>query len=125
MPNKSRRAASRQAEVRRRRKRGRGAAETFDTGPTESQRVARIVEEEASGQTQTAAPSPTGVACSPRWSGMSSRGAAVARPARITRSAGRDEAPAYGYLGSELRRIGVITTLIVAILIGATFALGG
>ena len=111
MPSKSRRAASRQAEVRRRRKRGRGAAEAFDTGPTESQRVARIVEEEASGQPQTAAPSPIG--------------AAMTRPARMARAAGRDEVPSYGYLGAELRRIGVITTLIVAILIGATFALGG
>jgi hypothetical protein len=43
----------------------------------------------------------------------------------MARAAGRDEAPSYGYLGAELRRIGVITTLIVAILIGATFALGG
>ena len=111
MPSKSRRAASRQAEVRRRRKRGRGAPETFETGPTESQRVARIVEEEASGQQRPAAPSPAG--------------AAVARPARRARSAEREEAPSYGYLGAELRRIGVITTLIAAILIGATFALGG
>jgi hypothetical protein len=43
----------------------------------------------------------------------------------MARAAGRDEVPSYGYLGAELRRIGVITTLIVAILIGATFALGG
>ena len=111
MPSKSRRAASRQADVRRRHKRGKGAPEAFDTGPTESQRVARIVEEEPSAQPRTPAPSPVG--------------AAVARPSRMARAAGRDEAPSYGYLGAELRRIGVITTLIVAILIGATFALGG
>ena len=110
MPSKSRRAASRQAQVRRRRKRGRGAQEAFDTGPTESQRVARMVEEEASGQQRPAAPSPAG--------------AAVARPARRARME-RDEAPSYGYLGAELRRIGVITTLIATILIGATFVLGG
>ncbi len=111
MPSKSRRAASRQAEVRRRRKRGKGAPESFDTGPTESQRAARIAEDESSVQ--------------PRPAAGSTAGAAIARPARIPRAADRVSAPAYGYLGAELRRIGVITTLIVAILIGTTFALGG
>ncbi len=110
MPSKSRRAASRQAQVRRRRKRGRGAPEAFDTGPTESQRAARIVEEEASGQQRPAPPSPVG--------------AAAARPARRVRSEREEATPSYGYLGAELRRIGVITTLIVAMLIGATFVLG-
>ena len=111
MPSKSRRAASRQAEVRRRRRRGRGAHETFDTGPTEAQRAARLAEEEPSGQQRPAPASPVG--------------AAVARPARRVRTADREEAPSYGYLGAELRRIGILTTLIAALLIGATFALGG
>ena len=112
MPSKSKRAASRQAQVRQRRRKGRGAPESFDTGPTESQRVDRIVAEEAYEQPRATTSRPVSAPV-------------VSRQTPRRRNLGMEAAPAYDYLGGELKRIGVVAALIVGILIGATFTLGG
>ena len=98
MPSKSQRAASRQANLRKRRRRGKGAAQTFEVGPAQSTRVSEETEEE------------------PR---------AAPRPAPASRQAEVAEAaPQYQHLGAELRRIGTATVIILAILAVASVVLG-
>ena len=109
MPSKGSRAASRQAKLREKKRRGRGAAQVFDSGPTESQKKAAAeaaLEEGTGPRREVVAPGP-------------------ARPARSSRRgmvAG--QAPSYQYLGAELRRIGVIATVIFAMLVAASFFIG-
>ena len=114
MPRKGHKAASRQAKLRQRKRRGRSAAETFDAGPTESSAPSSTiaVEPEAPAQSTTTEP-----AAQPQT---------TPRPARRSRRATASEAvPVYRYLGGELKTIGIISGLIVAILIALTFVLGG
>ena len=106
MPKKEHRAASRQAQVRRRRRRGKGAPQVLDRGPTEPTSVAAVDE-----QTVTVTPEPV-IAEPP-----TARAPQLVRRTRQQRASAQSEpAPAYGYLGAELKQIGMITTLIVVIL---------
>ena len=105
MPKKEHRAASRQAQVRRRRRRGKGAPQVLDRGPTERTNVAAVDE-----QTVTVTPEPQ-VAEPP-----TARAPQLVRRTRQRASAQSEPAPEYGYLGAELKQIGMITTLIVVIL---------
>ena len=111
MPRKGHRAASRQAQLRQRRRRGKGVAEEFDAGPSRPTEPAQApVAEAEPPPTREPAPSPE------------------ARPQQVRRSRKATVAltvPSYAYLGSELKRIGLITVLIVAILIVLTFVLSG
>ena len=112
MPSKSRRAASRQAQLQRRRRRGKARTQEFDPGPTESIRGpdAPMVESDEGlpADAEVVAPLNSTASRAPR---PSSRGAAS------------EPAPTYAYLGSELRRISAIATLIITILVALTFVL--
>lgn len=110
MPNKAHKAAARQAQLRRKRRRGKGRVQEFDPGPSEATtaaavRDALVAEAEAPESTQ-ASPATT--------------------PGPIRRSRQRADAEpmsVYGFLGPELRQIGIITSLIAAILVVLTFVL--
>ena len=114
MPRKGHKAASRQAKLRQRRRRGRSAAETFDAGPRESASPAPTATVEPPAPEESTTPE------------SAARQQVAPRPARRPRRVTSAEAvPMYSYLGSELRSVGLITTLIAAILIALTFVLGG
>ena len=113
MPSKSRRAASRQTQMKRKR-RDKPRTQEFDAGPAESSRIAAIDEGLEEDGTETAAVATETSPSRP-----------VARRAQRSRRQATSEAPlAYGYLGSELRRIGAITFLIAIALVVLTFVPG-
>ena len=114
MPSKSRRAASRQSQMKRKR-RGKSRAQEFDAGPTEPRQPVATDDaaEEAGVEVAVAAPA----AVEPQ---------AVGRRVQRSRRQAASETPlVYNYLGSEVKRIGAITGLIVIILVVLTFVLGG
>lgn len=114
MPSKAQRAAARQAKLRQKKKRGKGSSQVFDPGPAESKRLAEkpVAEVEAEPQTEVAA-SPAVAAPAPARASRRSRQPAVP-----------EAAPVYTYLGGEVRRIGVITVGIAAIIFALTFVMG-
>ena len=107
MPSKSRRAASRQAQLKRRR-RGRQRIQEFDAGPTEPERPA---EDDADAAVVVMPATPVSQAS--------------ARPHRSRRQTAIETPLRYDYLGTEIRQIGVITAMIAAVLVLLTFLLGG
>ena len=113
MPSKAQRAAARQAKLRQKKKRGKGRSQVFDAGPAESTQVVQepVAEVEAEAQAETA-PVPT-AAPAPARASRRSRQPTVA-----------EVAPSYGYLGGEVRRIGVIAVGIAAIIFALTFVMG-
>jgi len=114
MPSKSKRAATRQANTRQKRRRGNAAPQAFDVGPTQ-----RKLDDEDEENTASRRP---GAAPAARTAP-----AAPARPTRASRQADASAgvAPAYPYMGSEIKRIGIITGVILAILLVLTFVMGG
>ncbi len=126
MAGKSRRVASRQGELSRRKKRTqRGPSGIPATTPNSAQPqqngggVAALTAEPAASVApvagaQQAAPAPNATERpSPRGAGQP-RGQARVRGERPT---------AYNYVGSELRRIGLLATVVVAALIAVSFVL--
>ena len=107
MPSKSRRAASRQAQLKRRR-RGRQRIQEFDAGPTKPERPA---EDDADAAVVVMPATPVSQAS--------------ARPHRSRRQTAIETPLRYDYLGTEIRQIGVITAMIAAVLVLLTFLLGG
>jgi hypothetical protein len=112
MPSKSRRAASRQASLRNRRKRGKSAPQAFQAGPTQSSQPDEESAAEAADQPGPA-PQPASAARPGR------------RPSRAEQAAAAEGAQGHRYLGAELRRIGIVTAVIVALLAVASVVLGG
>ena len=111
MPNKAHRAAARQAQLRRRRRRGKGRTQEFDAGPSEST-TAAAVRDAPVAEVEESVSAPVVPVSTPR-------------PVRRTRQRSETEPiPAYGFLRLELKQIGIITSLIVAILVVLTFVLG-
>ena len=110
MPSKSRRAASRQAQLKRRR-RDRQRVQEFDAGPTEPRSPAAADDsaDEAVAVMPAAPASQT----------------PARRPHRSRRQAASETPLSYDYLGSELKQIGVITVMIATVLVLLTFLLGG
>ena len=108
MPSKSQRAASRQASLRKKRRHGKGAAQAFEVGPTQSSRVAEEGKEEIRAVPQ---PAPAPVQAQP--SGR-------AKQAAVAEAASQDQ-----FLGAEVRRIGIVTAIILALLAVASMVLGG
>ena len=110
MPSKSQRAASRQARVRNRRKKGRPAPQTFQAAPTER----RQEDEEAAAMAPkpAAAPAPSMTSTAP------------ARPARRAARAQEAATAEYPYMKPELIRIGAISSVVLVIIAGLTFVLG-
>lgn len=116
MPSKAQRAASRQARLSRRRRRGKGAPQNFQAEPTQPTAAS-----ETSTRTRTSPTrqtSPLGVAAATSMS--DSRPAPRAR----RRAADAGTSNVTRYLGQELRQIGMITSLIAVIIVGLTFVLG-
>ena len=110
MPSKSQRAASRQARVRNRRKKGRPAPQTFQAAPTQR----RQEDEEAA-----AMPSTPAAAAAPSMTST-----APVRPARRARRAQEVAAAEYPYMKPELIRIGSISSVVLLIIVALTFVLG-
>lgn len=111
MPSKGNRAASRQANLRRKKRRGKGAAQSFEVGPTESKRALVDVENSET----PASPNPATGVLEPT----------SARPSRPSRRYETETVPRYEYLGGELKRIGFTTSIIVGLLVALSFVLGG
>ena len=114
MPSKGSRAASRQAKLSQKKRRGKGAPRVYDSAPTtpregsavpaESQSATKIEAttevQETAARTRRAAPEATSPSPRRRFR------AATATTAEST----------YPYLGIELRHVGMITFLIVVLL---------
>ena len=112
MPSKGSKAASRQAQLRQKRRRGRGAEQDFDAGPSAADVAAR--EDAAAEADSKDTPSPRAVATRPS-----------SAPSRSRRAPVDDTIPEYKYLGGELKRVGVVAVVILAILALLSFLLGG
>ena len=111
VPSKSQRAASRQARVRNRRKKGRPAPQTFQAAPAQR----RQEDEEAAAM----AAKPVATAAAP-----SMATATAARPARRARRAPEAATAEYPYMKPELIRIGAMSSVVLVIIAGLTFVLG-
>ena len=120
MPSKSQRAASRQARLSRRKRRGgKPALQTFQAGPTQ-----RSEDAESDAETQ-AQPQPARAATAARPQPQTATLSAPPTAMRSRRRASQAGSPNVDrHLPRELRQIGIITTLIAAILTGLTFVLG-
>lgn len=118
MPAKGRRIASRQAQLGRRRRQSR---KTEESGTVTVAAPADI-------PTETAAPANGAAAAIPAsaTAAVAPAGPAAATPARAPRRSGQtrtDRAAAYTHLGSELRRILILAGILLAVLLGLSFAL--
>ena len=120
MPSKSRKAASRQAQLRKRRQRGKARTQTFDPGPSESRSDAEAVRElpaanEAAVENGAASGAATVDATRPEQPPVVERQA----PARAAAASPMT----YPYLMPEIRHIGVVSSLIVILLVVLTIVL--
>ena len=116
MPSKSHRAASRQARLSRRKRRGKPALQNFQAGPSQPTAVA-----EPDDDPRPASRPATAIATQSRASTAPSPARAAARSRRRAIQSGAESTR---YLGRELRQIGFITTFIALILAALTFVLG-
>jgi hypothetical protein len=127
MPSKKKRVASRQAQLsqRRRRERNRERRDDSAPGPAIGPRempadppTDPVAQQDAIGGSDTVAPV--------RPSGSSTATPANRQPARARRrgaAARVDPVPTYPYLRSEIRHIGIVTSVIVALLVLLTVVL--
>ncbi len=123
MPSKGRKAASRQAQLNRKKRRSKNPRQPqFETAPVMSLTGAETavaepdIEEPATVEDSTS-----------QAEDDADRPAPQVRSARLRagqRGAAAEATPiVYRYLGKEIRQIGIITSLIVAILVALTFVL--
>ena len=112
MPKKGHRTASRQAQLRQRRRHGRGRAHDVDREHAQARPPLATVRSPA-GEQPRPAPAVAGATASPQ----------SARRFRRQSAAEPRSALAYTYLGKELKQIGMITSLMVAILAVLTVVL--
>ena len=110
MPKKGHRAASRQAQIQRKRKRGGSRPQVFDAGPSEADVAARQVHVDDDGEAAEAALAP------PR--------PAPAPVRRYRAGAAVDAPPTYPTIRPELTRIGILTFAVVVVLAVLTVFLG-
>ncbi len=128
MADKGKRVASRQAQLKRRKRKGKARSHRFDAGPGEV--AATTPEVAASGATESTTPEPTSPAA-PAAAQTTletlpdpSRTAASIRTSKRGRAAARAEAAAtYPYLGVELRHIGVVASVLAVALVVLTLLL--
>ena len=108
MPNRGRKRASRQAQLSQKKRRSRSGAssQAFAVGPTQSR--------EAAQPTPSAKRAPVAATTAP----------AQAAPSRQRRPAAANSPIVYRYLGRELRQIGILASLMVAVLVALSFVLG-
>jgi|SaaInl4_135m_RNA_FD_contig_21_121172_length_545_multi_5_in_0_out_0_1 hypothetical protein len=130
MADKGKRIASRQAQLNRRKRRGKGRTQQFDAGPGESAESPSSDAPQASvapaaGQATPETPETTGAPeATPEPTSAPARAASSTRASRRGRAAARAEAAAvYPYLGVELRHIGVITAVLAVALVVLTLLL--
>ena len=112
MPNKAHRAASRQAQLQRKRRRGKARTQELEQGDAAPTSVITATEPPAVAEVRA---EPVPEASAP-----------VAQPARRARERALPDPqpdPLHRYLGAELRKIGMLATLMVVILVGLTFVL--
>lgn len=109
MPKKGHRTASRQAQLQRRSRRNRGRTQVVDSTPDVDTTAPPAVSVEP-GIEQPAASAPVAVA---EHSGRTGR---ATRRARQRAEPDLSPLTTYPYLGAELRRIGMLTALIVVVL---------
>ena len=113
MPSKSSKAASKQAKLNQKKRRGKGAPAVTTAGiiPTPLETETDISSPPPASTTigKTQAGTDAGPSHRPRRAQLNNSGEAVAAPA---------------YLNVELRQIGLLTGLIVALLVALTFVLG-
>ena len=113
MPKKGHRAASRQAQLRRRKRRDRDRTQVFDAGPTEAGAAEVVSDPVEVGEEDVQAPE-TAVQPARRPVARASRRQAAQPVARQRPAA--EPVSSQRFLGGELRRIGIITSLMVVIL---------
>ncbi len=111
MPSKGRRAASRQAGLKKRRKRGKGGGQVFEAAPIVSTQDVDDEEHAEDAEPESAAP-------------PARPARAAIRASRATQAAAAEAAAEQPYLGAELKRIGVVTGVIFVILAIASVLLG-
>ena len=119
MPSKGHRAASKQAKLRQKHRRGKGGPRQFDTGPTESEAVAMEFASDSEIEVNDEQKPDLAV----------KHVASVSNRTQLTRSVKQSTtadltASRYLYLGAELRRIAIITAIIILILVAMSFVLG-
>ena len=124
MPKKGHRTASRQAQLSQKKRRGKVNPQVFDSGPDESSAAIAVEDPAVAGTVEAGEPPQQS---NPAVATARPLSTPARRPAQRSRQRTPTEStPAvYRYLGAELKQIGIITTLIVAILIALTFVLGG
>jgi hypothetical protein len=114
MPNKAHRVAARQAELSRKKHRGKGRPQVVDSSPAPVSPTTTTTAVKEPAVAETVKPvKKEAIAASAQPAPM------PARRARQRASA----APARSYLGAELRQIGTIVALIAVILVVLTFVL--
>jgi hypothetical protein len=112
MPSKGKKTASRQANLRDRKKRGKAAPQQFQAAPT-----ARKVDEE------TGAPVDTSLSSSAATP-ATTQPAKTPRLTRRAKQAAAAEVGTYPYMGAEIRHIGIVASGIFVIIIALSFVLG-
>ncbi len=121
MPSKGSKAASRQAQLNRKKRRGKKPRQQeFETAPVMSRTAVETAvaepEMDEPATVEDSTPRPEAARPAPRVRSSRRRGG---QPGVV-----EDSSPAvYQYLGKEMRQIGIITSLIVAILVALTFVL--
>ena len=111
MPSKGKRVASRQNNLRRRRSPANRNNATGSARPT-------AVAEAVSAPAETVAPSTTATAAAPVGEGLP-----VGRSQTQPRGRRFDRPAAYNHVGSELKRIGIFSSVLVVALIAVSFVL--
>ena len=127
MAGKARRAAARQGELSRRRKRGqRGPSGAPANAPEPSQQPTNggspALAMEAAGAIGTRAAVPDPEPAPVPVTAVAPAQQAAAQPRGMGRQRGERPA-AYNYVGAELRRIGALATVVVAALVAISFVL--
>ena len=117
MPSKGKRVASRQNNLRRRRGGANRAAPARN--PAVATPAAAAVAEPEAGRPATAAPA-TATAPAPTQSRAAT---AIGRPASAPRGRRFERPAAYNHVGSELRRIGIFSGVLVVVLVAVSFVL--
>ena len=117
MPSKGKRVASRQNNLRRRRGGQNRAAPVRNPAA-----VSTVASATAEAEPERPAAAATAVATAPSPTQTRSA-AAIGRPASGARGRRFDRPAAYNYVGSELRRIGIFSSVLVVVLVAASFVL--
>jgi cobalamin biosynthesis Mg chelatase CobN len=116
MPSKGKRVASRQNNLRRRRSNANRNAPTRLDGPTEPTATA-VADPPATSATSNAPASTPATSPRPASATTASRSLGQSRGRRFERPA------AYNHVGSELRRIGIFSGVLVVVLVAVSFVL--